>query len=122
MKRQLPHCTTLLCLFLFLSFSLLGQQDPMFTKYMFNSQVFNPGYAGSKDFFSINILAREQWAGANQPSAAGGTTNYGPSTQTLTFQNPVGERISLGMTVINDQIGAVSSTTANVVYAYHFPF
>lgn len=100
---------------------LLAQQDPMFTKYMFNSQVFNPAYAGSKDFLSVNILYREQWWGLNQ-SFGGDSFKYSPTTQTFTLQSPIGKRVSIGATLINDRIGARSSTTANFVYAYHFPF
>ncbi|MEM6321385.1 MAG: type IX secretion system membrane protein PorP/SprF [Bacteroidota bacterium] len=100
---------------------LRAQQDPMFTKYMFNSQVFNPAYAASKDFLSVNILYREQWWGLTQGSG-GNAFKYSPSTQTVTLQSPVGNRVSLGGTLINDRIGARSSTTANFVYAYHFPF
>lgn len=120
MKRKLTLLTTLILLILLMEEQSFAQQDPMFTKYMFNSQVFNPGYAGSKEYMSINILGREQWWGA---TAGGGYSNkYSPSTQTLTFQNPIGERVSLGFTAINDRIGAVASTTVNAVYAYHFPF
>ena len=100
---------------------LLAQQDPMFTKYMFNSQVFNPAYAASKDFLSVNILYREQWLGLSQ-SVGGSSFKYAPTTQTITLQSPIGKRVSLGATLINDRIGARSSTTANAVYAYHFPF
>lgn len=100
---------------------LLAQQDPMFTKYMFNSQVFNPAYAASKDFLSVNILYREQWLGFSQ-SVGGDSFKYSPTTQTFTLQSPIGKRVSAGLTLINDRIGARSSTTANAVYAYHFPF
>ena len=101
---------------------LMAQQDPMFTKYMFNSQVFNPAYAGSKDFFSANVLLREQWVGLGQSSFGGNSDRFTPSTQTFALQTPVTSRISLGLTVINDRIGARNSSTANFVYAYHFPF
>jgi len=99
-----------------------AQQDPMFTKYMFNAQVFNPAYAGSKDYFSVNILYREQWWGLNQTAPGGDSYKYSPTTQTFSLQSPVGKRLSLGLTLINDRIGVRSSTTANFVYAYHFPF
>ncbi len=121
MKNKLTLHVTLVLL-LYSTLTLLGQQDPMFTKYMFNSQVFNPGYAGSKDYLSVNILAREQWWGAQSTTPSGSSLNYGPSTQTFTLQNPVGERVSLGLTAINDRIGATSSSTLNAVYAYHFSF
>jgi len=101
--------------------ALLAQQDPMFTKYMFNSQVFNPAYAGSKDFLSVNILYREQWWGLNQ-GFGDDSFKFSPTTQTFALQTPIGKRVSIGGTLINDRIGARSSTTANFVYAYHFPF
>jgi type IX secretion system PorP/SprF family membrane protein len=102
--------------------SLCAQQDPMFTKYMFNSQVFNPAYAGSKEYFSANILMREQWWGLTSTAPNGDSFKYSPSTQTLAIQSPIGKRISLGLTLIKDRIGVRNSTTANFVYAYHFPF
>lgn len=121
MKKKL---TLLAILLLYLAGGefLYSQQDPMFTKYMFNSQVFNPGYAGSKEYMSINLLGREQWWGATAIDSNGESFKYSPTSQTLTFQNPVGERVSLGFTAINDRVGATSSSTLNAVYAYHFPF
>jgi len=88
---------------------------------MFNSQVFNPAYAGSKDFLSVNILYREQWWGLNQ-GFGDDSFKFSPTTQTFALQTPIGKRVSIGGTLINDRIGARSSTTANFVYAYHFPF
>ncbi|HKJ80142.1 MAG TPA: type IX secretion system membrane protein PorP/SprF, partial [Prolixibacteraceae bacterium] len=39
----------------------LAQQDPMYTQYMDNLQVINPGFAGSSYFASVMMVARNQW-------------------------------------------------------------
>ncbi len=120
MKKRLTLLTLLLGLTLF--GQLLAQQDPMFTKYMFNSQIFNPAYAGSKDYLSVNLLYREQWWGLTQSDAEGKSYKYSPTTQTFALQSPIGKRVSLGLSATNDKIGITNSTTINAVYAYHFPF
>ena len=40
-----------------------AQQDPQYTQYMYNLNVINPAYAGSKESLSITALYRNQWAG-----------------------------------------------------------
>ncbi len=89
-----------------------AQQDPMFTKYMFNSLIFNPGYAGSKDYMSVGILHRTQWAGFEGA----------PTTQTVTLHTPLkNERVGVGFSLINDEIGPTNSLGANLSYAYRIP-
>ncbi len=89
-----------------------AQQDPMFTKYMFNSLAFNPAFAGSPEYAQVRLLYRNQWWGIEGA----------PTTQTLTMHSPVSERIGLGIGLINDKIGATGSTSANASYAYRIPF
>ena len=80
---------------------------------MFNSLVFNPGYAGSKGHMSVNALHRSQWW----------EIDGAPTTQTLAAHTPLrNERVAVGMTVINDKIGPTNSTSANLIYAYRIPF
>ncbi len=89
-----------------------AQQDPMFTKYMFNALVYNPGYAGSKDFLSAALLHRSQWMGIEGA----------PSTQTLSVHTPLkNDRVGLGFHAINDVIGPTNSITAQLSYAYRIP-
>jgi type IX secretion system PorP/SprF family membrane protein len=90
----------------------LAQQDPMFTKYMFNSLVFNPAYAGSREHMTINLLHRTQWWGIDGA----------PSTQSLTLHTPMkNERVGLGMSIVNDKIGPTSSLNGNLAYSYRIP-
>lgn len=98
----------------------ISQQDPMFTKYMFNSLVFNPAYAGSPDFLSINALYRNQWAGwGNRWSSE---DKGAPISQTLTVHSPFGKRVGLGFSLINDIVGARNATSVNFSYAYRIKF
>jgi len=87
-----------------------AQQEPMFTQYMFNSLSFNPAYAGSHEYMSIRLLYRNQWV----------DFDGAPKTQTFTIHSPVNDRIGLGLSVFNDEIGATGSTGANFSYAYRF--
>ena len=102
----------LLALCGFLLGDAFGQQDPMFTKYMFNSLIFNPAYAGSKDYMYAGFLYRNQWAGVEGA----------PSTQTATLHSPLrNERVGVGLALINDEIGPTQTVGANLSYAYRIP-
>lgn len=95
-----------------ITFQVDAQQDAMFTKYMFNSLVFNPGYAGSTDYLSIVAIHRDHWYGITG----------GPRTQALTAHMPVKDNVGIGLALSNDEIGVTGSTTANLSYAYKIPF
>ncbi len=91
---------------------IFAQQDPMFTKYMFNSLTFNPAYAGSNDHMTINLLHRTQWWGIEGA----------PVTQTLTLHTPLkNERVGVGFTITNDKIGNTNTLSATADYAYRIP-
>ena len=95
--------------------ALHGQQDPMFTKYMFNSLTFNPAYAGSKPYLSAGVLYRQQWFGGDAIEGA-------PITQTFTIHTPISDKVGLGMSLVNDEIGPTHTVQGNFSYAYHIPF
>lgn len=96
----------------FATSGLMGQQDAMFTHYMFNTLAINPAYAGSRDALTITGLHRSQWVGFDGA----------PTTQTLTLHSPVfNDRIGLGLSVINDKIGPVNNTSAYADFAYRLP-
>ncbi|MEZ4949307.1 MAG: type IX secretion system membrane protein PorP/SprF [Saprospiraceae bacterium] len=99
--------------FLLGSTSLLkAQQDPMFTKYMFNSLVYNPAYAGSNEHMAIAALLRTQWVGIEGA----------PQTQTLTLHTPLrNDRVGIGGSIINDKIGPTQTVGFNLAYAYRIP-
>ena len=108
MKRIL----TILALTIFVGGQSFGQQDPMFTKYMFNSLVFNPAYAGSWDHMTVGLIHRTQWV----------EIEGAPTTQSLTLHTPLkNERVGVGLSILNDKIGPTQSTGINLAYAYKIP-
>lgn len=108
MKKIIP----LFLLLFFISNKINAQQDAMFTKYMFNSLNFNPGYAGSKEYLSMVAIYRDQWLGLDGA----------PTTQTLSIHTPFKERVGVGLNISNDKIGVTGSTVGNLSYAYRVPF
>ncbi len=51
-------------LFFLISGSILyGQQDPVFTQYMFNNLAFNPASSGINNMICASAVSRQQWVG-----------------------------------------------------------
>lgn len=108
MKHYFLFLIVLVCVNL--SFS---QQDPQYTQYMYNTQVVNPGYIGSKDALGVGLLYRTQWSGFDGA----------PNTGTLTFNSPLGElkRNAIGLSIVSDEIGPSNETSVAIDYAYSLP-
>ncbi|MGF1558638.1 MAG: type IX secretion system membrane protein PorP/SprF [Flavobacteriaceae bacterium] len=82
--------------FIFASiWGIKAQQDAQYTQYMYNTMAVNPAYAGSRGVLSINGLHRSQWVGLDGA----------PTTQTFNFNTPVTERLGVGLSIVNDEIG-----------------
>lgn len=100
-----------LCLMLFFAITpnSYGQQDPMYSQYMFNVQSYNPAYAGTWESIGIMSLGRYQWVGFQGA----------PSTYTLTVQAPMrNEKVGVGVSVINDKIGYLNRFSTFADYSY----
>lgn len=85
-----------------------AQQDPHYTQYMYNMNVINPAYAGSKENLAVGLLYRKQWVDIEDS----------PSTATLSGHMPVGKNVGLGLSVINDRIGPVEETNTYADFSY----
>jgi len=91
------------------STTMLAQQDPQFTQYMFNLLALNPAYAGSADRVSLKALSRHQWVGFEGA----------PVTQTLTVHSPLWrESLGVGGTVMRDSHGPITQYTFMADIAY----
>ncbi|RZS93100.1 PorP/SprF family type IX secretion system membrane protein [Aquimarina brevivitae] len=92
---------------------LFAQQDAQYTQYMYNTISVNPAYAGSRGVLSIMGLHRSQWVGLDGA----------PRTQTLTVNTPIGtkEKLGLGLSIVNDEIGPTSETFFGVDFSYTIP-
>ena len=85
-----------------------AQQDPQYTQYMYNMNVVNPAYAGSKEDLSIGLLFRDQWSGFKDA----------PRTFTFNAHTPLGNGLGIGLSAINDKAGPVSRTNAYADISY----
>ncbi len=92
---------------------LIAQQDAQYTQYMYNTISVNPAYAGSRGLLSINGLYRSQWIGLDGA----------PKTQTLNFHTPVSQRVGIGLSIVNDEIGNGTNqdTYFDGVFSYSIP-
>ncbi|RSK39853.1 PorP/SprF family type IX secretion system membrane protein [Mangrovimonas spongiae] len=88
--------------------SAQAQQDPQYTQYMYNMNVINPAYAGSKENLSLGLLYRSQWV--NVPDA--------PKTATFSAHSPVGKNVGLGLSIISDKIGPVEENNVYADFSY----
>ena len=93
---------------LLLAFKMHGQQDPQYTQYMYNMNIVNPAYAGSKENLSFGLLYRTQWT----------KIDGSPETGTFFGHSPIGNNMGLGVSVIADNIGPVKETNAYVDLSY----
>ena len=90
-----------------------AQQEPYNTMFAFNKLPINPGYTGGKDVLSIRAVYRHQWA--NLPG--------NPQTANLNVHSPLkSQRIALGLSFINDRLGATNMTHINTSFAYPLQF
>lgn len=85
-----------------------AQQDPHYTQYMYNMNIVNPAYAGSKENLSVGLLYRSQWAGVDGA----------PKTGTLSIHSPVGKNVGLGLSAISDEIGPVKENNVYADFSY----
>lgn len=91
---------------------LYAQQDAQYTQYMYNMNILNPAYAGSKEgTISLSLLGRTQWVGV--PGA--------PQTTTLSVHSPITERMGLGLSVYADKIGPINEQFIFADYSYTIP-
>lgn len=100
----------ILVLILLGSFSSNAQQDPQYTQYMYNTQIVNPAYAGSRDALSFGLLLRSQWVGLEGA----------PKTGTFTVNSPIGalDNMGLGLSIVRDEIGPAVESNVNIDYSY----
>lgn len=96
------------------SFKVISaQQDAQYTQYMYNTLAINPAYAGSRGVLSLAALHRSQWVGLKGA----------PTTQTLNLHTPMGKRVGLGLSIVNDEIGNGTSqeTYFDATFSYSIP-
>ncbi|MCW3076071.1 MAG: hypothetical protein JWO32_680 [Bacteroidetes bacterium] len=87
----------------------VAQQDPQFTQWMHNKLIYNPGYAGTSGAICGVLQFRQQWVsftGAPQTIAVGADMRIAPA-------------VGLGLSIISDKIGPMSTTFARVAGSWN---
>ncbi|PWA05553.1 PorP/SprF family type IX secretion system membrane protein [Flavobacterium psychrotolerans] len=100
------HFIALMALCMFAD--MQAQQDPHYTQYMYNMNVINPAYAGSKENLTFGLLYRKQWVEIEDA----------PSTFSLSGSSPVGKNVGMGLSIISDKIGPVEENNVYGDFSY----
>lgn len=89
----------------------IGQQQQMYTQFMYNKLAINPAFSGNETYLSAALLYRDQWNGF--PGA--------PKAQIFNVNLPrIGNRIGLGVNFERQTIGITEKITYELMYAYKF--
>ncbi|MGO4821994.1 MULTISPECIES: PorP/SprF family type IX secretion system membrane protein [unclassified Flavobacterium] len=87
---------------------VVAQQNPHYTQYMYNMNVINPAYAGSKDNASFGVLYRKQWVNIEDA----------PTSFTFSGHTPTANNVGLGLSFISDKIGPVTEQNVYGDFSY----
>jgi len=93
---------------------VFGQQDPVVSHYMFNTQTYNPAFSGMSGMITATALTRQQWVGF--PGA--------PSTMIFNVNTPFslfGLRSGAGLLVEADKYGFSNDIELNLSYSALIP-
>ncbi len=85
-----------------------AQQEPHYTQYMYNMNIINPAYAGSKEGPSFGLLYRKQWV----------NLDGAPSTFSFSGSTPLEKNVGVGLSVVSDKVGPVSEQNATADVSY----
>ncbi len=108
-SKKIAFRALVLLFILVSSGKLYAQQDPMYTQYMENLLVINPGFAGSKEMGNALLVARNQWV----------SFKSAPSTRSFAYHSPVkGKSVGIGISILNDKIGPQKQTGLYIDYSY----
>ncbi|MDR2037944.1 MAG: type IX secretion system membrane protein PorP/SprF [Bacteroidales bacterium] len=91
--------------------SVVAQQDPQYSQYMFNQLAINPGYAGSRDAICASALHRQQWVGMDGA----------PVTSIFSANMPFrlfGQNHGVGFMLMNDELGFDQNISIGLDYTY----
>ena len=100
-------------LLILLATSVFAQQDPLFSQYMFNKLVVNPGYAGSRELLAFDAIYRNQWV----------NIEGAPKTISASLHTPLNNpHLALGMSILNDRLGPMKYNSVMATFAYRIIF
>lgn len=98
-------------IFLNLATIICGQQEAMYTQFMYNKMSLNPAVSGIENYTTLTGIIRDQWNGI--PGA--------PKTQLLTCNfRRIKDKFGFGFRVNNNSIGISKNLTYAGMYSYKF--
>ncbi len=99
----------LLALFLVVCATANAQQDPNYTFYRYNMNIYNPAFVGSSEAAEFALGIRSQWAGIEGA----------PESQSAIFGMPVGKNVGLGASILNDRTFIEQQTWVAIDVSYN---
>lgn len=122
--------------------SVGAQQKPHYTQYILNQYILNPAITGIEGYVDLKASHRRQWVGIQDApvttyfSIHGAlnkkSSRHAPTSFPTPGENPRGRSYweeyeapdphhGIGMQVVQDVTGPLSTVTAQATYAYHLP-
>ncbi len=90
--------------------SLYAQQEPNYSLYRYSKNIINPSYAGADGSTSLTANLRSQWVNVEDA----------PETQSFFFATPLGKRVGIGASVVNDKVFVENRTSFSIDFSYNF--
>ncbi|KAB7530436.1 type IX secretion system membrane protein PorP/SprF [Flagellimonas olearia] len=85
-----------------------AQQDPNYTFYQYNMNIYNPAFAGSSEAAEFSLGIRSQWAGIEGA----------PESQSAIFGMPMGKNLGVGASILNDRTFIEQQTWVAIDISY----
>jgi type IX secretion system PorP/SprF family membrane protein len=107
--KNMKNTYLLLLGVLLLPLTVVAQQEPMQTQFMYNKIAWNPGYAGDFESPTLTVVDRHQWVGVEGA----------PNLQNINFVLPIlNNNMGLGFNLRRHAIGIQRTMTFETNYAY----
>jgi len=85
-----------------------GQQLPVYNQFFLNQSLYNPSFLGASGYTELNINQRYQWVGIEGA----------PITTNINLQVPLNGKVALGMFLLSDKAGLLSTYQADFGVSY----
>ncbi len=113
---MLAKCGRISFVLLLITSNAFGQQDALFSQFMFNQIFYNPAWAGLDGTTYVAAAHRTQWAGY---SSSFDGNNGAPSTQLISFVTPLPKGLDgAGITLVRDQLGPITNFEVQLSMAF----
>ncbi len=100
-------------LLILINLAAKAQHEPLFSSYMLNKHVANPGFVGSKSTVNAVFINRTMFAGFGEGK---------PVSSVFGVEGPVeilGTNSGLGFTIVSDELGFYNNIDVEAAYSYH---